>query len=63
GCAGAGGAVRSEPVRSRGAEVAAKMAGEVQLIELYGAPGPESAEPVIEAVAGAVPVGFSAYSR
>ncbi|MFI6633764.1 DUF6506 family protein [Nonomuraea fuscirosea] len=51
------------PDLAAAAEVAAKMAGEVQLIELYGAPGPESAEPVIEAVAGAVPVGFSAYSR
>ncbi|PRX50845.1 hypothetical protein B0I32_13675 [Nonomuraea fuscirosea] len=51
------------PDLTAAAEVAAKMAGDVQLIELYGAPGPESAEPVIEAVAGTVPVGFSAYSR
>ncbi|WP_052423177.1 DUF6506 family protein [Nonomuraea candida] len=51
------------PDLATAAEVAAKMADELQLIELYGAPGPESAAPVIEAVAAAVPVGFSSYSR
>ncbi|MEV4019744.1 DUF6506 family protein [Nonomuraea angiospora] len=44
-------------------EVAGKMAGELQLIELYGGSGPEGAEPVIRAVDGQVPVGVGAYQR
>jgi hypothetical protein len=44
-------------------EVAGEMADDLQLIELYGGPGPEGAEPVIRAVKGTVPVGVTAYRR
>ncbi|MEU5876489.1 DUF6506 family protein [Spirillospora sp. NPDC047279] len=43
--------------------VAGRMASELQLIELYGGPGPEGAEPAIRAVDGTVPVGVTAYRR
>ncbi|GII79487.1 hypothetical protein Sru01_44690 [Sphaerisporangium rufum] len=45
------------------AEMAAKPAGESQLIELYGTEGPDEAEPVIRAVDAKVPVGVSGYRR
>jgi hypothetical protein len=51
------------PDEAGAGEVAEKMADELQLIELYGGPGPEGAEPVIRAVDGKVPVGVSAYRR
>ncbi|MEV4168435.1 DUF6506 family protein [Nonomuraea sp. NPDC049709] len=51
------------PDEAAAAAVAAKMAGELQLIELYGAAGPESAAPVIVAVDASVPVGVSGYGR
>jgi hypothetical protein len=48
------------PDEATAGEVAGKMAGELQLIELYGGPGPEGAESVIKAVEGKVPVGVTA---
>ncbi|MFC4016093.1 DUF6506 family protein [Nonomuraea purpurea] len=51
------------PDDAAAAEVAGKLAGELQLIELYGAQGPESAAPVVEAVNAEVPVGVTAYRR
>ncbi|MFI0366988.1 DUF6506 family protein [Actinomadura sp. 1N219] len=51
------------PDEAAAGEVAAAMADDLQLIELYGASGPEGAEPVIQAVDGRVPVGVSAYRR
>ncbi|GAA0914351.1 DUF6506 family protein [Nonomuraea longicatena] len=38
--------------------LAGEMAADLDLIELYGVSGPESAEPVIRAVDAEVPVGF-----
>ncbi|MBF8185426.1 hypothetical protein ITP53_06675 [Nonomuraea sp. K274] len=51
------------PDEGAAAEVAGKMAGGLQLIELYGGPGPEAAEPVIRAVDASVPVGVTGYRR
>ncbi|WP_157430661.1 DUF6506 family protein [Actinomadura macra] len=51
------------PDETSAGEVAGRMATELQLIELYGASGPEGAAPVIRAVDGRVPVGVSAYGR
>ncbi|MFC4120930.1 DUF6506 family protein [Nonomuraea zeae] len=51
------------PDEAGAAGVAAAMAGELQLIELYGGSGPEGAEGVIKAVAAGVPVGVTAYRR
>ncbi|MFI7638541.1 DUF6506 family protein [Nonomuraea sp. NPDC049400] len=51
------------PDEAAAGEVAGTMAGELQLIELYGGFGPEGAEPVIRAVDGRVPVGVSGYRR
>ncbi|TMQ94559.1 hypothetical protein ETD83_23880 [Actinomadura soli] len=51
------------PDEAAAGEVAGTMAGDLQLIELYGGSGPEGAEPVIRAVDGRVPVGVSAYRR
>ncbi|MFI0405742.1 DUF6506 family protein [Actinomadura sp. 3N508] len=51
------------PDEATAGEVAEAMAGDLQLIELYGASGPEGAEPVIRAVDGRVPVGVSGYRR
>ncbi|MEV0824412.1 DUF6506 family protein [Nonomuraea rubra] len=50
------------PDETTAAEVAGRLAAELQLIELYGGPGPESAAPVIEAVDAAVPVGVTAWA-
>ncbi|MBN6055645.1 hypothetical protein JYK22_27180 [Nonomuraea sp. RK-328] len=51
------------PDANAAAEVAGKLAGELQLIELYGGEGPEGAGPVIRAVNASVPVGVSGYRR
>jgi hypothetical protein len=51
------------PDEGAAAEVAGKMAGELQLIELYGGEGPEGAESVIRAVDESVPVGVTGYRR
>ncbi|TDD12522.1 hypothetical protein E1292_01355 [Nonomuraea deserti] len=52
------------PDAAAAAEVAGKMAAGLQLIELYGTPGPDAAEPVIRAVETAgVPVGVIAHRR
>ncbi|MFI0486164.1 DUF6506 family protein [Actinomadura sp. 9N215] len=51
------------PDEATAGEVAEKMADDLHLIELYGASGPEGAEPVIRAVDGRTPVGVSAYRR
>ncbi|MEV0617220.1 DUF6506 family protein [Nonomuraea sp. NPDC050404] len=50
------------PDAAAAAEVAGKMAGELQLIELYGGAGPEVAAPVIRAVDTGVPVGVSSWA-
>ncbi|GAA4940318.1 hypothetical protein GCM10023334_051390 [Nonomuraea thailandensis] len=50
------------PDEASAAEVAGKLAGGLQLIELYGTPGPESAAPVIDAVDAGVPVGVTAWA-
>ncbi|MEV1002098.1 DUF6506 family protein [Nonomuraea sp. NPDC050202] len=50
------------PDEASAAAVAGKMAGDLQLIELYGAPGPDSAAPVIAAVDAGVPVGVTAWA-
>nr|SBO92280.1 hypothetical protein BN4615_P1794 [Nonomuraea gerenzanensis] len=50
------------PDEAAAAEVAGRMAGELQLIELYGGPGPDAAAPVIAAVDGSVPVGVTAWA-
>ncbi|MFJ4686980.1 DUF6506 family protein [Streptomyces sp. NPDC088789] len=44
-------------------EVVAELRSGLALIEVYGAPGPEVAEAVIEEVAAQVPVGLAAYGR
>ncbi|MEU1393511.1 MULTISPECIES: DUF6506 family protein [unclassified Nonomuraea] len=50
------------PELDAAAEVAAKLAGGLQLIELYGVDAPDAAEPVIRAVlAAGVPVGALAF--
>ncbi|WP_157248259.1 DUF6506 family protein [Nonomuraea typhae] len=50
------------PDLATAAEVAAEMAGGLQLIELYGGRRPDDAEPVIRAAVDAgVPVGMSAF--
>ncbi|TDC10422.1 hypothetical protein E1267_04265 [Nonomuraea longispora] len=52
------------PDTEAAAELAGKMAADLQLIELYGTPGPDAAAPVIRAVeAAAVPVGVIAHRR
>ncbi|MFI0355047.1 DUF6506 family protein [Actinomadura sp. 9N407] len=49
------------PDEATAGEVAGRMADELQLIELYGGPGPEGAEPAIRAADGKVPIGVTAY--
>ncbi|SDI07691.1 DUF6506 family protein [Nonomuraea jiangxiensis] len=59
---GSGTTIVAVPDLDAAAELAAKLAGELQLIELYGVRGPAEAEPVIRAVVAAgVPVGMSAF--
>ncbi|MEO3793952.1 DUF6506 family protein [Nonomuraea sp. B10E15] len=52
------------PDTAAAAELAGKMAADLQLIELFGTPGPYAAEPVIRAVdPDALPVGVIAHRR
>ncbi|MER5772524.1 DUF6506 family protein [Streptomyces sp. NPDC001985] len=51
------------PDPAAGAAVAAELAAEVQLIEVYGGFGPAGTAAVIEAVGGRVPVGAAVHSE
>ncbi|MGR6923861.1 DUF6506 family protein [[Actinomadura] parvosata] len=50
------------PDEAAAASVAGKLADRLQLIEMYGGQGPESAAPVITAVNARVPVGVTAWA-
>ncbi|GII92105.1 DUF6506 family protein [Sinosporangium siamense] len=51
------------PDEAAAAKVAAELAADVQLIELYGGHGPAWARGVIDAVEAKVPVGVTGYAR